>query len=819
LANLRLAAIGMPLDLRQSLRSLRRAPAFSLIVIVTLTVAIGATTAVGLLHAVAFRTLAVPSPQQLVALSALDRRSNVMGDFYADTFKAYRSAQRSFAHISMYSGGGSRRVETAAGVFDASSERVSPDYLAIIGARLSAGRFFTESDDAVVVISESFRRRVFGNGSGIGEVIKVDALPTTVIGVAAEDFEGLQVDEATDLLMPFAPTRAAGSDAPRPARSPNLVARLARGVSVDAARAELLTLWPGVQAATLPPMLPEPERQALLRQRVDVAPLASGFSGLRTRYGTTLRLLLGLMGLLLAVACADVAGLALARSLMRRHQIAIRLALGGSVPRVFWQLLLDGILLSVVAFAAAVPLAWVIVRIVRATFLTDIIAPAFPQVTADATVLAATALLTLLTGLTIGVVSAWRSVTMRVDEGLRPGRRVVGSFGRFGRGLLVAQVALSMTCFVVAGLFMSTLARLRANDTSLQSQRIVFTRAYRNPGDTALLSPDYYRTLVADLARMPGAEAAALSVYYPTYFGNTGPIPTEHYARADGLGPSEVAALPECVSPGFFDLFRIPRLQGRDITWDDGPGKPDVALVSASLARALFPAGDAVGHHLRLAGSQPRNIEVIGVVADAPYGRLDDPRPFVVFRPILQDLARSQFPMAYVRASGELSMVRDGYTRVVKALGHRSLRTFITSSEWIDHALYRERFTAGLAAFAAALTSLLSCMGVYGLLAYSVTARVREIGVRVALGASRRTVVWMIVRHGMTIAVPGVLIGAGFAWAGGRLIRAQLYGIEPSDPRTMLWAAVTMLATVLAASLLPAMRASRVAPLDALREE
>ena len=294
--------------------------------------------------------------------------------------------------------------------------------------------------------------------------------------------------------------------------------------------------------------------------------------------------------------------------------------------------------------------------------------------TPDAGVLAATALLTLLIGLAMGVVSAWRSVTVRVDEGLRRGRGTTGSFGRFGRGLLVAQVALSMTCLVGAGLFTATLAHLRANDTSLQSQRIVFTRAYREPGDRQLLPPEYYQTLVAELGHMPGAEAAALSVYYPTYFRGHGAAPDGALHAGRRLRRPEVTVQPEFVSPGFFDLFRLPRLQGRDFSWDDGPGKPAVALVSASLARALFPAGDAIGRHIRLAGPERRDVEVIGVVGDAPYGKLDDPRPFVVFRPILQDMARSQFPMAYVRASGDLATVRDGYTRVVKELGHRSLR-------------------------------------------------------------------------------------------------------------------------------------------------
>jgi putative ABC transport system permease protein len=810
------------LDVRHSFRSLRRAPTFSVIVIATLALAVGATAAVGsLLNALVLRTLAVPSPEQLVALSAVEPRANVDGYFYADTFKAYRDVQRSFAQMSMYSGGGILRVETRSGVFeDAVTEAVSPSYFDIVGARAAAGRFFNDSDDAVVVISEAYRRRIFGNAPGIDEAIKFNGAPATVIGIAADGFDGLQFDGTVDIIVPFPLMRSAAGDPSRPIRSRQLVGRLARGVSINAARAELLARWPSVQSATLPATVSEAERAALLRQRLNVAPLASGFSGLRTQYGTTLWVLLALMGILLAVACANLAGLTLARSLTRRHQVAIRLALGGSARRVFWQLLLDGILLSAVALAGAVPLAWAIVRAVTASLLFGRTSSKFSTLTPDAGVIAATALLTVCIGLAIGVVSAWQSVAVRVDEGLRPGRGIIGSLGRFGRGLLVVQVALSLTLLVGAGLFTATLAHLRANDTSLQSQRIIFTRAFREPGDRQPLPPGYYQTLVTDLAHMPGADAAALSVYYPTYFGSTGPVPTDyHYTRADGFTTLEATVLTEFVSPGFFDLFRLHLIKGRDFSWDDGPGKPGVALVSASLARVLFPAGDIIGQQIRIAGTERREVEVIGVVADAPYIRLDDPTPLVVFRPILQETARAQFPMAYVRAIGDFATVRDGYTRVVKSLGHRSLRGFYTSSEWVDHALLQERFTAGLATFAGALTVLLACMGVYGLLAYSVAARVREIGVRLALGAARGTVVWMIVRDGLAIAVPGVLIGVPCAWAAARLVRAQLYGIAPSDPRTLLIGAAILLATVLAASLLPALRASRVAPVEALREE
>jgi putative ABC transport system permease protein len=809
------------LDVRHSFRSLRRAPAYSFIVILTLTVAVGATTAVGsLLNALVLRRPAVPNPEQLVALSVLDPRANESGWVYADTFNVYRSAQRSFAQMSMYATG-LVRVEARSGVFEAVTETVSPTYFAMVDARLSAGRFFNDSDDAVVLISEGFRLRLFGHDPGVGETIRVDAVPATVIGVTAEGFDGLShAGAGFDIIMPFALVRSASGDPSTPLRSRRMVGRLARGVSIDAARAELRARWPSIQSATQPATLSEPERAALLGQRLDVAPLENGYWALSSPHGTTLVVLQGLVAMLLAAACANLAGLTLARSLTRRHQVAVRLALGASAARVCWQLLLDGILLAAVAFAGAVPLAWAIVRAVRASLVAGLFSAKFPDVTPDVGVLAVTALLTLVISLAMGVVSAWQSVTVRVDECLRRGRGSIRSLGRFGRGLLVAQVAWAMTCLVGAGLFTVTLARLRANDTSLQSQRIIFSRAYREPGDRALLPPEYYRTLVANLGDIPGAEAAALSVYYPTYFHTSGPLPTERYARTDGVTAPDFAVLPERVSPGFFELFRLPRLQGRDISWDDGPGSPPVALLSAALAHAMFPAGDAVGQHIRLAGPDRRDIEVIGVVGDAPYGKLDDPRPFVVFQPILQDLARSQFPMAYVRASsGDLATVRDGYARVIQALGHRSLRGFMTSSEYVDRALLRQRFTAGVATFVAGITTLLACMGVYGLLAYSVASRVRETGVRLALGATRGTVVWMIIRDGLAIAVPGVLVGTACAWAAARLVRAQLYGIAPSDSGTLLIAAATSLVTVLAASLLPALRASKVATVEALREE
>ena len=288
------------LDVRHSFRSLRRTPGFSAIVIATLTLAVGATGALGsLLNALVLRRPVVPSPGQLVALSAFEPRASVDGYFYADTVNAYRASQRSFAQLSLYAGG-SLPVEftgpRSGGVESAVAEVVSPSYFDLVGARASAGRFFNESDDRVVVISEAYRRHIFGDASGIGRVIKVDTVPVTVIGVvAANGFGGLDVDRAVDIIVPFEVMRAAGGGVPpQPLRSEQLVGRLARGVSIDAARAELRVRWPPVQAATLPAALPDAERQALLGQRLTIEQLASGFSAIRDRYGTTLWMLLAL---------------------------------------------------------------------------------------------------------------------------------------------------------------------------------------------------------------------------------------------------------------------------------------------------------------------------------------------------------------------------------------------------------------------------------------------------------------------------------------------------------------------------------------------
>ena len=811
-------------DVRQSLRGLQRSSGFALVVILTVALAIGATTTIcSLLNAIVLRTVSAMDPDRLVAVSATDIRTTQSGYFYADTFVAYRAAQHSFSVMSMYSGGGLLRIEARHATADGVVEGVSPEYFDVVGARVAVGRVLTDADSTApaAVISDRFRRRAFGdNVTAIGETVKVNGKPVTIVGVTAPGFDGLQFDGGADLFLPIPVLRATSGDPTRPLRSLNIVGRLAPGVTVAQARAELLARWPAIQGATLPPSLAAAEQQALRSQRIEVESVASGFSTLRRQYGTSLVVLIALTAVLLAIGCVNLAGLLLARSVARGHQIAVRLALGASRPRIIQHVLIDGVLLALGGLAAALPFAWWTTRALTATLTIARGTPMLQSMTPDARVLSMAILVTVLIGLGIGILPAWQAVSGRVADGMRSGRAIAGTLGRSGRLLLVSQVALSMVVLVGAGLFTGTLSRLRANDASLQARRIVFARLARTPGDRSPIDRAYLQALLQQLTAIQGADAAALSMYFPAYLGFPGLLPTDHYSRAAPAAPAEVAGLTEFVSPGFFDTFGIPRLRGRDFDWADDVNAPPVVMVSEALAHTLFPENEAIGRRLQMSSALAmKEFEIIGVVADTAVGKIREPHQPVVFRPILQEPMRAQFPMAHVRVIGDLKTVRDGYVRVVESQGRHFVRGLFTLNDWVDYALLQERLTAGLSTFAGGLTVVLACIGVYGLLAYAVTSRIREIGVRLALGATRTKVVRMIVREGLLIGVPGVIIGIPCALAGARLVRSQLYGVGPNDPSTIIGASVIFVLAVLVASLVPALRASRIDPMEALRQE
>ena len=817
-------------DLRDSWRRMRRSPGASFVVVASLGVAMAASATVfSFVNVLMLRTLSVPNPQRLVSVDSVDPKTTQPTGFYGDAFAAFQASQTSFTALSMPSPS-LYRVSARGVTSDVAADGVTSGYRGVVGLRMIAGRFVSGGEQPVrpgdppheAVISERLWARVFGSDSrAVGERIAVDGIEVAIVGIAAASPDGLDPETLTDLYLPSSVTRLIAGDASPQVRARNLVGRLADGVTIEQARAEVLGRWPGIQASTMA-TLPASVQRTLRSPQLQMDSLARGFSSLRRQYGQALVVLAGLTLLLLAVACVNVAGLATAHAAARQHEFAVRLALGAGKWGIARTLLVDGVVLSLCSAVAALPLVWWATSWLTAAVS---VARAFPlarPMTPDARVLAAIVAVAIVVGVLSGALPAWRAVTGRAADVSRGGRTSTRGAMASARVALATQVALSLVLLVGASLFVGSLAGLHSNHAMLGAGPILWTRLALNPADRGTsVTKDYYQALTQDLANIPGVDSAVLSSFFPAYLGYVGSLPVDRYASTtQGSATSTASGLTEFVSPGFFETFGIAQIRGRDFTWADDGTTPQVAIVSESLAGQLFPGGHAVGQHMRIeAGTGDTQLEIIGVVTDAPIGSVRDPHVAVAFRPMAQDLTRARFPLAHVRVTGDMSSVRDGYVRAVEAKGHHFARGLFTFQEWTDYALLRERLIAGLSAAAAALAVVLACLGLYGLLAFSVATRVREIGVRAALGATRTRIVAMVVRDGLSMVVPGVLVGVPVALVAAQLVRSQLYGVAPDDPRTIAWASAAFLATALVAAFVPSLRAARVEPAEALRHE
>lgn len=805
-------------DLGQALRRIRRSPALSLVVIATLALAIAANTTIfSLLKPTVLRKLGTADPDALVGISATDASTRAYSAIYLAAFNQLRSEQHAFSSLAAYTSS-VVRVEFDGNSLDSGVEGVTPEYFAVLDVRAKAGRVFSSSDAplaGIAIISERLSARLFGASNAIGRFVVVDGHQVEIVGVLADGFIGVRMDGGDDLFVPLAFLRAIGSGDPKGiVRAQQLIGRLAPGVTLEAARAEVLGRWPVIQEATAAE-LPASQQTVIKNQRLSVASFARGFSGLRERYERSLMMVMGLAMALLAVGCVNLSGLMLARGLTRQHEFAVRMTLGVSRPRLIQQTLVDGVLLSLAGLVVALPLSWWASAVLTSMVSVARAIPLGPT-TPDAQVLAIATVVSLVTGVVIGVLPARRAITGGLDDVLRgrgTSQRIRGS----ARAVLIAQVALSMILVVSAGLFVTTLANLYANDVQQRTHEIIFTRLARNPLDRGKnLGQPYFQGLQQKLAAIPGADAAAFSVFYPAYLGYFGGMPTDVVIGSDG---QQRPALTEDVSPGFFDLYSITQLRGRDFSWADSATAPKVAIVSDTLARQLSPSGDVVGTRIEWAsGSTRTSLEIVGVVADAPIFNIRARHVPAVHRALMQDPTRGQNPMTHVRVTGDTASVQRGYVDVINAAGQHFVRALFTMEAWVDNAVVEQQLIAGTAGFAATLAMVLSSMGLFGLLAYSVSSRVREIGVRLSVGATPREVVRMIVREGLIVVIPGVVIGIPLALAASWAVRSQLYGVSATNSGIIVGASALFLATGALASWLPARKAARIQPMHALRQ-
>jgi putative ABC transport system permease protein len=806
-------------DLRQSVRRLTRAPGLALIVIATLALAIAANTTIfSLLKPTVLRELPVADPDTLVGIGATDIRTGNYSALYVDSLRALQSDHRSLAALGAFSSS-IVRIEHQGTAFDIGVEGVTPELFDVIGVRAQAGRVFTRGDDpqmAAGVITARLATRLFGNGSPIGQRIVADGRSIEIIGVTAGEFNGLRMDGGDDLflMLPFLRTTLLGSDQGVD-RAQQIVGRLASGATLESARSEVTGRWPGIQAS-LSAALPAAHQTALANQRMSVDSFARGFSGLRDRYGASLTLVMALAAALLLVGCVNLSALMLARALTRQHEFAIRIAIGVSRARLIQQVLIDGVLLSLAALLAAVPLSWWASSVLTSMVSVSRAIP-LQDTTPDIAVLLAAAGVSLVVGVLIGLFPARRAMSRGMDDVLR-GRGTSHRIRGSARVLMVAQVAGSMILVTGAGLFAATLANLYANDLQDHSHPILFTRLTRNPLERrTILRQPYFEALQSRMAAIPGAEAAAFSEMYPAFLGFFGGMPTDTVTMSGG---AQTTAITDHVSPGFFSLYSIARLRGRDFTWGDNETASKVAIVNETLARKLSPSGDVVGRRLQIvSGPATSDVEIVGVVADANVGSIREAHLAGLYRPMMQDVRRGQTPMAHLRVGGDIAAAQRSYVDAVNGLGQHLVRAIFTMDTWVDNAVVEQRLIAGMAGVAATLALVLSCVGLFGLLAYSVSSRVREIGVRLSIGATSGEVVRMIVREGMVVVIPGVMIGIPVALAAAWIVRSQLYGVTATDPWTIVASSMLFIATAGFAAWLPARRAARIQPIDALRED
>jgi predicted permease len=807
-------------DLRYAVRGLARTPVFAAVAVITLAVGIGANTAIfSLLDAVLLRPLPVRDPANLVlATYQIDGRENL--PFATYQFRALRAQREVLSDLSAFrpllvsvSDGGDTDM--------AMGQLVSGNYYGLLGVSAVLGRVLTEADDAqpgshpVAVISEGFWQRRFGGAANVlGQSIRINGRPFTIIGVSARGFAGTEVGRTFDVTIPLSMQMEVFGqrsliDDTSQARWLYLIGRLAPGVSRDRANATLVVEWNRLRPNGGPSGRVVPMAAFVF---VDGS---QGVNGLRERFSIPIRLLMALVVIVLVIACGNLATLLIARSSARRQEIGLRLALGASRGRLFRQLLTESLLLSTIAGAIGIGLAFVVNGV-----LVGLMSGGGAAIVLDLTPNVRTLIFTfgvsLCAGLVFGIVPAMRAARFDVATAARPtGTAHAGS--RWSQATTAAQVALSVLLLVEAGLFARSLSSLRGLDTGYADGRSVLLANIRPSGTADGLSGvmDLFRHLSA---RLPALRATAMTFTMDTPLG--GVSMTKNLESVDGV-PQSADGEPvsfNFVGPDFFRTIGIP-LQGRDIRVEDDERAPAVAVVSRSVAQRYFPGANPLGKRIRTGGA---DVEIVGVAADVKYVGVRAPSTPMVYLPYLQGREASGVGVLTlaIRAVGSMDDTIAAVRRETRDFSPQAAVARLTTlDELMNDTLARERVVAMLSMAFGAIALLLGCIGVYGTMAYAVGRRTRELGVRIALGALGTRLMAMVLGESLRPVAIGMAIGLPIAFAAGPLSESLLFGITGRDPATYVSATSILVLSAMAAAWLPARRAASVDPILALRSE
>lgn len=823
-------------DVKYGVRAMMRSPGVTLVAILSLALGIGANTAIfSLMDSVMLRSLPVQEPERLVLFG--DGLDEGISDQFPNPwlysypfFREMEKRNQVFSEVAaafsmMDNAHGFVEGRTEAEAFQV--QMVSGSYFPMLGVQALVGRTLNEGDDdsmgghGVAVVSYEWWARALGRDRAVlDKTLRLGSTAFRIVGVAPPEFFGTKVGTRPDVWIPL----CMQSEIPpgfdgyndQMSESLHLMARLKPGVTNAEATANANLLFQQILRNFAHAPRTREHLLELDKAHIELTPMATGFSRLRYMFSGSLRVLMAVVGLVLLIACANIANLLLARSTARARELAVRQALGAARLRLIRQLLTESLVLALIGGALGIAFASAASHLILSV-VSDGRSALYLNAGVDLRLLLFTSGVTVATSMLFGTLPAFRATRLNVSDALKDGRNAPGgeSRGPLAKALIVSQVAVSLVLLIGAGLFVRSLRNLVHVDTGFNRENVIrmtidaSSAGYKEDARLTTM----FQQVEQRVSALPGVRAASFSIFSFNEGTWNNCIWVQGYLHDCATDVQHNA-----VGNGFFAAMGTPLLAGRGFGPQDTATSQKVGIINESAARMFFPAGSPIGQHYGRQKEHAGDIEVIGVVRDVKYNSLDEKQLPGDYLPYSQNVRYlNEFEVRYEGAAAPVvSAVRQAIHEVDRTL---PIGEITTLSQQVERSISNQRLLAQLSAFFGLLAVFLSCIGIYGLMSYLVARRIKEIGVRMALGAASSSVRWLVLREGLLLVALGVALGAPIAVASGRLVASLLFGLQGADALT-LGAAVVLVACVAAiAGYLPARRASRIDPMVALRSE